>query len=101
MTDDIRPPTSEDPPKTGDQERLEKLPAFESDADRTAGGGVMDEGGTAVDKGTGQLGGTVPPANDDQQRLGQGGFPSLVDFGEDDERRDASDVPPAVGTDTD
>ena len=44
-----------------DEDRLEDMPAHESDEDveTTLGGGVMSSGGTAVDRGTGTLGGTA------------------------------------------
>jgi hypothetical protein len=42
---------------SGDDDRLSKLPAEERDDDRTVGAGIMDEGGTAVARGTGTLGG--------------------------------------------
>jgi hypothetical protein len=38
-------------------DRLAKLPPEEHDADRTIGGGVMDAGGTAIDRGTDTLAG--------------------------------------------
>ena len=43
--------------KHDDLDRQEQLPAHESDADvsKTMGAGVMNEGGTAVDRGTGEL----------------------------------------------
>jgi len=46
------------------QERLAKLPAHESDADvaTEAGGGVLQEGGTAVRRGTGDRTGTAQGA---------------------------------------
>jgi hypothetical protein len=53
-----------------DRERLEELPEHESRAieGESVGGGVVGEGGTAVDRGTGTLGGTaqgVPDEADD------------------------------------
>jgi hypothetical protein len=50
-----------------EDERLDELPEHERDDDRTIGGGVMDAGGTAVDRGTGTLGGQA-------QRADQSGF---------------------------
>jgi hypothetical protein len=35
------------------------LPAHEIDEDRTSGGGLMSEGGTSIDRGTGTLGGVA------------------------------------------
>lgn len=42
-----------------DARRLEELPEHEddSDVDQIGGGGIMQEGGTAVDRGTGEHGG--------------------------------------------
>ena len=47
-----------------DRERLEELPEHESrDMEgQSVGGGVLSEGGTAVDRGTGTLGGTAQGA---------------------------------------
>lgn len=58
MDDDMRRRTDED--------RLEDLPEHESDedVDTTLGGGVMSAGGTAVDRGTGTLGGTAQGPRD-------------------------------------
>ena len=50
-----------------ENERLDDLPEHERDEDRTIGGGVMDAGGTAIDRGTGTLGGQA-------QRADQSGF---------------------------
>ena len=36
-------------------ERERQLPGLEPDEDRTVGGGLMSEGGTATDRGTGDL----------------------------------------------
>jgi hypothetical protein len=42
------------------------VPEHERRDDRTVGGGVMDQGGTAIDRGTGTLGGQAQgPAEDD------------------------------------
>jgi hypothetical protein len=43
--------------QTADEERLSKLPPEEHDADRTVGGGMLDAGGTAIERGTGTLSG--------------------------------------------
>jgi hypothetical protein len=40
-----------------DDDRLSKLPPEEHDEDRTLGGGMLGQGGTAVNRGTGTLGG--------------------------------------------
>ncbi|HSK53024.1 MAG TPA: hypothetical protein VLA44_09730 [Clostridia bacterium] len=57
MDDDMRGRTNED--------RLEDMPEHESDEDvETVGGGVMSAGGTAVDRGTGTLGGTAQGPRD-------------------------------------
>ena len=37
------------------EDRLDALPDHERDDERTAGGGVLSQGGTAVDTGTGTL----------------------------------------------
>ena len=49
-----------------DRERLEELPEHESREieGQSVGGGVLTEGGTAVDRGTGTLGGTAQGALD-------------------------------------
>jgi hypothetical protein len=44
-------------------ERERELPAFEHDDDRTVGGGLMSQGGTATDRGTDSLG--RDPLDDD------------------------------------
>jgi hypothetical protein len=55
-----------------DDDRLSKLPPEEHDEDRTVGGGMLDQGGTAVSRGTGTLGGEAQrrdvEADDDEQR---------------------------------
>jgi hypothetical protein len=44
------------------------LPEHERRDDRTVGGGMMDQGGTAIDRGTGTLGGQAQgPAEDDDK----------------------------------
>jgi hypothetical protein len=56
------------PDDDAERDRLQKLPEHEIDADRTVGGGVMSQGGTAVDRGTGTLSGQAegtPPDDDD------------------------------------
>ena len=40
---------------TSGDERLDVLPDHEIDEERSVGGGVMSQGGTAVDRGTGTL----------------------------------------------
>lgn len=44
------------------------MPAHELDEDRTAGGGIMSQGGTAVDRGTGSLGGVAQDGDADMDR---------------------------------
>ena len=39
--------------------RLDQMPEHERDEDRTVGGGLMSEGGTAIVRGTGTLDGTA------------------------------------------
>ena len=46
------------------------LPEHEIDDDRTLGGGVMSEAGTAVDRGTGELDGQAQGPEDDDDRAG-------------------------------
>ena len=72
-----------DPTSKRDDDRLDQLPEHERDDDvaGTTGGGIMSEGGTAVDRGTGTLGGTAqgdpnedadspdPSARDDDPEL--------------------------------
>jgi hypothetical protein len=50
-------------PDDDDNGRLEELPEHERDDDRTLGGGVMSEGGTVIDRGTGTLGGQAQTAD--------------------------------------
>ncbi|HEX5013551.1 MAG TPA: hypothetical protein VFV72_05255 [Candidatus Limnocylindrales bacterium] len=53
---------------SADRDRLRQLPGHEIDDDATVGGGVMSEGGTAVDRGTGTLTGQaegMPPDDND------------------------------------
>jgi hypothetical protein len=49
----------------------DRLPEHEQDDERTLGGGVMGAGGTAIDRGTGTLGGEAqgPGADDDEGDL--------------------------------
>jgi hypothetical protein len=58
-----------DPEATDDGGRLGKLPEHEIDDETTVGGGVLSQGGTAVDRGTGTLAGqaqgTAPDDDDD------------------------------------
>ena len=57
-----------DPETTDERGRLGKLPEHEIDDDTTVGGGVMSQGGTVVDRGTGTLDGQAqgtPPDDDD------------------------------------
>ena len=50
-----------------DPERLDQLPEHERDDDvaGTSGGGILSEGGTAVDRGTGTLGGVAQGRDDE------------------------------------
>jgi hypothetical protein len=56
-TDDQRPRDDDRPIDGGERKRLDELPEHEIDDDQTVGGGVMSEGGTAIDRGTGTLAG--------------------------------------------
>ena len=62
------------------------MPEDEIDDDRTIGGGVMGEGGTAIDRGTGTLSGTAQdPDGDEDGDDGEAGSAALdlsePDFG--------------------
>jgi hypothetical protein len=62
----IRPLGSADDsgsPHDDEEGRLRELPEHERDDDRTSGGGLMSEGGTAIDRGTGVLGGEAETAD--------------------------------------
>ena len=48
--------------------RRDELPEHEIDDDRTTGGGILSEGGTAVDRGTGTLSGTAQGETGDDDR---------------------------------
>jgi hypothetical protein len=53
-----------------DRDEESKLPEHELREERTAGGGVMSQGGTAVDRGTGTLDGRAQgPETDDDDAL--------------------------------
>jgi hypothetical protein len=75
MGDQFRPPIVDplDDTATDDDARREEaarrgLPEHEIDEDETVGGGVLAAGGTAIDRGTGTLGGTAEshdPTEDD------------------------------------
>jgi hypothetical protein len=47
------------PPDDDRGDREDQLPEHERDDDTVAGAGLMGSGGTAVDRGTGELGGTA------------------------------------------
>jgi hypothetical protein len=55
-------------------EREQQLPEHERDEDATVGGGLMGAGGTAVDRGTGELGGTAQGTGDDDDDETTGGL---------------------------
>jgi hypothetical protein len=50
-----------------ERDRERKLPEFERDDERTVGGGLMSQGGTATDRGTGELDGTAQGETDDDE----------------------------------
>jgi hypothetical protein len=53
--------------------RLDQMPDHERDEDRTVGGGLMTEGGTAIVRGTGTLDGTAQDhemSDDDEDEAG-------------------------------
>jgi hypothetical protein len=56
-----------------DDDRTEVLPEHEQDDESTVGGGVMGSGGTAVDRGTGQLGNTDTDVTDPDDPTGATG----------------------------
>jgi hypothetical protein len=67
LDDDVDPNREQ----TAHEERLEKLPPEEIDEGRTVGGGVMSEGGTAIERGTGTLSGEAQDRDveaDDENR---------------------------------
>ena len=64
-------------------ERERKLPGFEHNEDRSVGGGLMSEGGTATDRGTGDLGDGGMPYGTDED-----GDESTRDLDDDDQRND-------------
>ena len=54
-----------------DDERRDALPDHElRDEDQVVGGGVMSAGGTAIDRGTGTLGGTAQGNDEDDEESG-------------------------------
>jgi hypothetical protein len=67
-----------------EERRLDELPEHERDDDRTIGGGVMSEGGTAIVRGTGMLDGTAQDhdLDDDDDDAG-----ADLDFGADEADR--------------
>jgi hypothetical protein len=68
MTDDIfRPPFDG---ADQENERTDGLPAHENDPDEAVGSGVMSSGGTAVDRGTGELTGSAQGSDDDDDLAG-------------------------------
>jgi hypothetical protein len=50
-----------------ERDRERRLPEFERDDERTVGGGLMSQGGTATDRGTGQLDGTAQGETDEDE----------------------------------
>src|SRR5256885_16118271 len=51
-------------------ERERKLPEFERDDERTVGGGLISQGGTATDRGPGELDGTAQGGETDADERG-------------------------------
>ena len=49
-----------------EERRLDQMPDHERDEDRTIGGGLMSEGGTAIVRGTGTLDGTAQDRDPDE-----------------------------------
>jgi hypothetical protein len=55
------------------RERVRDLPEFEQDDERTVGGGLMAEGGTSTDRGTGELDGVAQgDASEDEDETTEG-----------------------------
>jgi hypothetical protein len=50
-----------------ERDRERRLPEFERDDERTVGGGLMSQGGTVSDRGTGELDGTAQGETDDDE----------------------------------
>ncbi len=69
MTDNVIPLG---PPDDDREDRDSELPEHERDSDATVGGGMMSSGGTATDRGTGELDGTAqgPDTGADDDDLG-------------------------------
>ena len=66
MTDSLNRPVP--PPSAIPDDEDETLPEHERRDDRSVGGGVLEQGGTAIDRGTGTLGGRAQgPAEDDDE----------------------------------
>jgi hypothetical protein len=62
----LDPTPGEDDMDDQDQaRRIDELPEHERDDDRTIGGGVLSEGGTAIDRGTGTLDGDAQDRDDE------------------------------------
>jgi hypothetical protein len=66
MTDPLNRPVV--PPGDLDPEKQDELPEHELDRDETVGGGVMETGGTAVDRGTGTLTGKAQGTAEDEDQ---------------------------------
>ena len=65
MTDPSQKPV---PPPTGFPRDDDSAPDRDIEQDETVGGGVMQQGGTAIDRGTGTLSGKAQgPAEDDDR----------------------------------
>jgi hypothetical protein len=50
-----------------ERDRERQLPEFERDDERTVGGGLMSQGGTSTDRGTGELDGTAQGGTDEDE----------------------------------
>jgi len=106
MTDDV---IRLGPPGDDRGDREEQLPEHERDPDATAGGGMMGAGGTAIDRGTGELEGTAqgPAEGDSDDTIAGadagmvagtptgGAQPYVQAFVEDEEGDDGSPLPDA------
>jgi hypothetical protein len=54
------------------RDRERRLPEFERDDERTVGGGLMSQGGTVTDRGTGELDGMAQGQTDDEDETTEG-----------------------------
>ena len=89
--------TEQFPNPIGDADDDGGMPEHEQGPDRTVGGGLMSEGGTAVERGTDTLTGPAAQGPFAGEDGGTSSFPSVVDF--DDHSRMQGDDPATPGLD--